>query len=253
MSLNIFSLHGKLALITGGSSGIGYGIAETFIDAGAQVVITGRRIEKLKEAVTVLGKRASYIQNDITELEGIPNLVLRIEEQIGPIDILVNNAGIHLKKRIQETTDEDFYQVINTNLLSVFGLTRTCAEHMIKREKGCILMISSMAAFLGIDQVVAYAVSKSGLTALVKSFVAEYSKHNIRVNTIVPGWIESDIFFKAIEHDEERSQKIKNRIAMNGFGKPEDIGYAAVYLCSDAARYITGTFLQVDGGAMFNM
>ncbi len=253
MALDAFSLEGKLALITGGGTGIGLGIAKAFVSAGARVVITGRRKEVLINAVSILGQKASYIQNDITDVAGIPGLVSGIEEQTGAIDILVNNAGKHLKKPAQDTSDEEFYQVTNTNLLSVFSLTRACAENMIKRKQGCILMISSMTAFFGVDRVVAYGVSKAGLTGLINSLVTEYSKSNIRVNAIAPGWIESDIFLKAIESDDDRRQKIVNKIAMNGFGKPEDIGHAAVYLCSAAARYVTGTILRVDGGAAVNM
>ncbi|MEP7375266.1 MAG: SDR family oxidoreductase [Chitinophagaceae bacterium] len=253
MAENIFSLHGKLALITGGGTGIGLGIAKAFISSGAQVIITGRRKDVLCAAVSMLGSNASYIQNDITDLEQIPLLILHVEEQFGSIDILVNNAGVHLKKWAQDTTDEEFFKVMNTNLLSVFSLTRACAERMLKRRSGCILMISSMTALFGMNQVSAYGVSKTALTGLVKALVAEYSKSNVRVNAIAPGWIESDIFFNAIDTDAERKQKIVNRIAMEGFGKPEDIGYAAVYLCSEAARYVTGVILPVDGGAAVNI
>ena len=199
MGLDAFLLKDKLALITGGGTGIGLGIAKAFINAGARVVITGRRQEVLENAVDILGVKAAYIQNDISDHEIIPVLVHQIEEQYGPIDILVNNAGKHLKKWAQDTTDEDFFQVINTNLLSVFSLTRSCAANMLKRKKGCILMISSMTALFGMDRVVAYGVSKTALTGLINGLVTEYSKSNVRVNAIAPGWIESDIFFNAVD------------------------------------------------------
>lgn len=248
-----FSLEGKLALITGGGTGIGLGIAKAFIKAGAKVVITGRREEILAEATTALGSNASYIKSDVSDHKKNPQLVHSIEKNLGPIDILVNNAGKHLKKLACETSDEDFLDVINVNLLSVFSMTRCCAENMLKRKRGCILMISSMTALFGMDRVAAYAASKSGLTGLINGLVTEYSKNNVRVNAIAPGWIESDIFFKAINGDNNRKQKIMNRIAMDKFGKPEDIGNAAVFLCSDAARYVTGVILPVDGGAAVNM
>lgn len=250
MELKAFSLENKLALITGGGSGIGFGIAESFIRSGAKVVISGRREDVLKEASHRLGENCHYVVNDVTDLASLPGIVKHIEETYGEIDILVNNAGMHLKKCAQDTSDTEFSKVINTNLASVFSLTRTCAEKMLKRKSGCILMISSMAAFFGMDRIVAYSVSKTALTGLINSLVSEYSKSNVRVNAIAPGWIESDMFIKAIDGDPARKNKIINRIAMDHFGTPEDVGHAALYLCSDAARYVTGVVLPVDGGAV---
>ncbi|MEO7047533.1 MAG: SDR family oxidoreductase [Ferruginibacter sp.] len=252
MGLEMFSLEGKLALVTGGGTGIGLGISKAFIEAGSRVVITGRREEILKEAVARLGTMAVYRVNDITDREKIPDLVQNIENDLGPIDILVNNAGIHHKAWAQQTTDADFERIIQTNLLSVFSLTRECARKMLERKKGSIIMISSMAGLFGVDRVVAYGVSKSALTGLVNSLVTEYSKDNVRVNAIAPGWIESNIFLNAINNDAERKQKIKNRIAMDHFGSTEDIGHAAVFLSSEGAKYITGIILPVDGGATIN-
>lgn len=252
MGLEAFSLAGKLALVTGGGTGIGLGISKALLDAGAKVVITGRREAILQEAVKELGEGAFYIVNDITDKKAIPDLVKKIETNIGGIDILVNNAGIHHKALAQDTSDDDFERITQTNLLSVFTLTRECAHYMLKRKSGSIIMISSMAGLFGIDKVVAYSVSKTGLTGLVNSLVTEYSKHNVRINAIAPGWIESNMFLNAINQDEERKQQITNRIAMDHFGKPEDIGNAAVFLSSSAAKYVTGVILPVDGGATVN-
>lgn len=249
MNLEDFSLQNQIALITGGGSGLGFGIASSFINAGAKVIISGRREEILIRSAELLGKNASYIVNDITDFDGLPLFVNSIEETHGPIDILVNNAGINLKKDVQKTTDKDFFNVINVNLLSVFSLSRICAERMLRRKKGCILMISSMAAFFGIEKIVAYSASKSALTGLINSLVSEFAKFNVRVNAIAPGWIETDMFVKAIDNDPGREDRFRSRIAMGHFGKPKDIGNAAIFLCSDAARYVTGVILKVDGGA----
>ena len=253
MSLEVFTLKGKIALITGGGSGIGLGIAREFIGAGAVVIITGRRRDVLENAVQELGNNATFIQNDLKDTGEIPNMVSTIENQVGPIDILVNNAGRHLKKSSLQTTDEEFEDVIKVNLMGVFSLTRACIGRMQKRKKGCVLMISSMTAFFGVDQVLAYGASKASLTGLIYGLVAEHSKDGIRINAIAPGWIESEMFIKAIENDEKRKQKITDRIAMPGFGDPSDIGHAAVFLCSEASKYITGTILRVDGGAAVNL
>lgn len=252
MGLEAFSLKGKLALVTGGGTGIGLGISKALVDAGARVVITGRRESILKEATSSLGIQANYRVNDLNERDKIPFLVEDIEKNIGTIDILVNNAGIHHKAWAQETTDSDFERILQTNLISVFSLTRECAHNMLQRKKGSIIMIGSMAGLFGIDRVVAYGVSKSALTGLVNSLVTEYSKDNVRVNAIAPGWIESNMFLTAIDQDPQRKKKIVDRIAMDHFGTTEDIGNAAVFLSSDAAKYITGTILPVDGGATVN-
>jgi NAD(P)-dependent dehydrogenase (short-subunit alcohol dehydrogenase family) len=252
MGLEAFSLTGKLALVTGGGTGIGFGISKALLEAGARVVITGRREAILQEAVKELGYGSFYIVNDITDKNVIPDLVKEIETNIGAIDILVNNAGIHHKALAQDTSDYDFERIIQTNLLSVFALTRECANYMLKRKSGSIIMISSMAGLFGIDKVVAYSVSKTALTGLVNSLVTEYSKYNVRINAIAPGWIESNMFLNAINQDEARKQQITNRIAMDHFGKPEDIGNAAAFLSSNAAKYVTGIILPVDGGATVN-
>lgn len=252
MAKNSFSLEGKLALITGGGTGIGLGIAKEMINAGARLVITGRREEVLEEAVAGLGASASYRVNDVTDKAAIPTFVEEIEKNLGAIDILVNNAGIHHKAMAQDTSDEDFERILQTNVMAVFALTRACAKYMLARKSGSIIMIGSMAGLFGIDKVVAYGTSKTALTGLVNALVTEYSTSNVRVNAIAPGWIESNMFLNAINNDPARKQQVTNRIAMDHFGTTEDIGNAAVFLSSDAAKYITGVVLPVDGGATVN-
>ncbi|MGC6431102.1 MAG: SDR family NAD(P)-dependent oxidoreductase [Jejuia sp.] len=252
MSLEVFSLENKRALVTGGGTGIGLGISKALIEAGAKVVITGRRETVLQKAVAELGENATYKVNDITKKKEIPSLVEDIETNEGAIDILVNNAGIHHKAWAQDTSDDDFERVIQTNLLSVFTLTRECAKFMLQRKKGSIIMIGSMAGLFGVDRVIAYSASKTALTGLVNSLTTEYAKDNVRVNAIAPGWITSNMFLNAVNKDQERKLQITNRIAMDHFGTTEDIGNAAVFLSSEGAKYITGVILPVDGGATIN-
>jgi NAD(P)-dependent dehydrogenase (short-subunit alcohol dehydrogenase family) len=241
-------LEGKIALITGGGSGIGFDIAQCMALAGATVIITGRREHALQEATAALGETVHYIVNDVTELESLEGLAESIENTYGPIDILVNNAGINMKKPALEVTDADFNRIVHTNLNAVFALTRACAKRMIERRSGSILMISSMAAYYGIDRVVAYAASKSGVEGMVKVLASEFSKFNVRVNAIAPGFIETNMMKTAMSSDPDRMNKALNRTPMGKFGKPEDIGRAAVFLASEAAGYITGVSLPVDGG-----
>ncbi|MEA5405980.1 glucose 1-dehydrogenase [Arcicella sp. DC2W] len=244
----MFSLQGKIALITGGGSGIGFAIAQCMIQAGAKVVITGRREQMLKDAVAELGENAFYFVNDVTALEHLEDLVEQIETQIGAIDILVNNAGINMKKFAIEVSDEDFSRIVNTNLNAVFALTRTCAKRMLVRKSGTILMISSMAAYYGIDRVVAYTASKCGVEGMVKALAMEFSTQNVRVNAIAPGFIETAMSKTAMNSDPARKHKALDRTPMGYFGQPEDIGMAAVFLSSEEAKYITGASLPVDGG-----
>lgn len=245
---HIFSLEHKIALITGGGSGIGFEIAQCMTSTGAKVVITGRREAPLQEAKEKLGKNAHYIVNDVTQLNNLDNLVTQIENEIGEIDILVNNAGVNMKKSALEVSDEDFNRIIQTNLNAVFALTRACAKGMVARKSGVILMISSMAAYYGIDRVVAYAASKAGVEGMVKVLASEFSKFNVRINAIAPGFIETNMMANAMSSDPDRMNKALGRTPMGHFGKPEDIGWAAVFLASEAAQYITGISLPVDGG-----
>ncbi|WP_159469442.1 SDR family NAD(P)-dependent oxidoreductase [Dyadobacter sp. 3J3] len=244
----VFSLEGKLALITGGGSGIGFYIAQCMVQAGARVVLTGRRESVLQETVEKLGSGATYFVNDITQLETIPALVEAIENKCGPIDILVNNAGINMKKFAVEVTDADFDKVIQTNLHAVFSMTRECGKRMIERKSGSIIMITSMAAIYGIDRVVAYTASKSAVGGMVKALTTEFSPYNVRINAVAPGFIETPMMLTAMNGDPSRRDKAMDRTPMGTWGKPDDVGWAAVFLASNAAKFITGVSLPVDGG-----
>ncbi len=245
---NPFSLEGKTALITGGGTGIGLDIAKCFVQSGATVIITGRRENILQEAIQLIGKGAHYIVNDVSDLSQTSPLVNQIVSQFGKIDILVNNAGINMKKHAIEVTDEEFNRIIQTNLNAVFSLTREVGRHMLERKSGSIIMISSMAAYYGIDRVAAYASSKTGIFGLVRVLASEWSQFGIRVNAIAPGFIETEMSRTAMNSDPDRKHKAMDRTPAGHFGKPEDIAWAAVYLASEASTYVTGVSLPVDGG-----
>ena len=245
---NIYRLDNKLALITGGGSGIGLGIARQFIALGARVVITGRNMEKLRLAQQELGQDSYIFQHDVTKLESLSPLLRKIETEIGPLHILVNNAGMHKKSDSFEVNDEDFQQVINTNLNSVFSLTRETLKLMVPRGEGSIINISSMTAIYGLPFVAAYSSSKSALLGLTRSLVAEYSWSGVRINAIAPGFIESEMLLNVMQKDPERKRKVLDRTPMRRFGTPDEIGHAAAFLASDASKFITGICLPVDGG-----
>lgn len=246
-----FSLAGKLALITGGGTGLGLGMAQAIVAAGGQVVLTGRREDKLRDAVLQLGPdaAAAYIVHDITDLASVPGLVAELTARHGEPDILINNAGNHHKQPALETSDEDFERVLHTHVQGSFALARACAPSMVRRQSGSILFISSMSALMGIPSVIAYTAAKAAVSGMVRALASELSPHGVRVNAIVPGWIESEMTRKAFAGDPERARKILGRTPAGRLGQPADIGHAAVFLCSEAARFITGTELRVDGGA----
>lgn len=245
----VFSLKGELALITGGGTGIGLAVAESMHAAGAKVVLVGRREAELAAAVKWLGEGAVYIVHDITELESAGSLVERITREHGPVTCLVNNAGIHLKKPAVDTTPAEFQNVLSTHILGAHALCRAVLPGMIERKHGTVLFMASMASLFGIPLVIAYSAAKSAMVGMIRTLATEVSQHGVRVNGIAPGWIETAMSKKALESDPTRKNKIIGRTPMARLGAPSDIGWAAVYLASPAAKFVTGTVLPVDGGA----
>jgi len=247
---SVFDLTGQTALITGGGTGLGFGMARCFVAAGARVVLVGRRKEELNRAGDALGESAFVLTGDITQLKTAPILVDRAEEMAGPLTVLINNAGVHLKKDAVDTSDADFAGVLQTHVFGAFALTREVGRRMLKRRQGSILFIASMASFMGVPKVVAYSAAKSAYLGLIHTLATEWGPHEVRVNGIAPGWIASDLLDDALNNDPCRRAKILSRTPMGGFGEPADIGWAAVYLASPAAKFINGVVLPVDGGAV---
>jgi gluconate 5-dehydrogenase len=245
---NAFSLEGETALITGGGSGLGLGIARCFVQAGAHVILVGRRPEVLEKAAAALGSAAKFISHDVTEVDRADELIAKAKKLSGPITILVNNAGIHLKKLAIDTTPTELNTVLQSHVVSAFSLTRAVLPDMIQRKSGNILFTASMASLFGIPKVIAYSAAKSAYLGMVRSLATEVSPDGVRVNAIAPGWIDSDIMRNALAGDPARSNKILERTPMHRFGEAEDIGWAATYLVSRAAKFVTGVVLPVDGG-----
>ncbi|MCI0709582.1 MAG: SDR family oxidoreductase [Chloroflexi bacterium] len=244
---NVFSLRDELALITGGGTGLGFAVAQCFVEAGARVIIVGRRQETLETAIQKLGAAVISRVFDVTHFDETQNFIESVEHDIGPVSILVNNAGIHLKKPAEETTIDEFRAILDTHLLGAFALTRAVIPGMKQRQHGSILYMASMASLFGIPYVVAYSAAKSAYAGVVWTLSTEFAEYGIRVNAIVPGWIQSDMMRGAM--DAERTRRVLERTPMHRFGEPEDIGWTAVYLCSAAAKFVTGVMLPVDGGA----
>ncbi len=238
----------RIALITGGGSGIGLAIAEKFVQDNIQTIIVGRDEQKLAAAKESLGELCHTIRLDLNDLQALPGLVSQVTAGFGGIDILVNNAGINMKKDLTEVSDDDFQRILHTNVTAIFALSREVVKEMIKKESGCIINISSMASQYGIPKVIAYTASKAAIEGMTRAMAVELSPMGIRVNCIAPGFIATDMSEKALNGDAERKQKVLSRTPMGKLGEPADIGGAALFLASGNAQYITGVILPVDGG-----
>jgi NAD(P)-dependent dehydrogenase (short-subunit alcohol dehydrogenase family) len=238
----------RIALITGGGSGIGLAIAEKFVTAGIHIVIVGRDKQRLTTAAEGLGPACYPIPADLNDLAAIPGLVQQVIDRFGRIDILVNNAGINMKKEFTDVTDEDFDRILHTNVKAVFALSREVVKTMLPHGSGNIINISSMASQYGIPKVIAYSASKSAIEGMTRAMAVELSPMGILVNCIAPGFIATDMSAKALNGDAERKQKVFSRTPLGRLGDPADIGDAALFLASDQAKYLTGVVLPVDGG-----
>jgi len=238
----------KLAIVTGGASGIGLATTEAFIKNGIKTIIVARDENKLKDVSAKLGELCVYYVYDLADTTGIPELIHNIVARYGVPDILVNNAGINMKKPLIEVTDDDFRSIIQTNLNAVFSLTREVVKVMLPESKGCIINISSMSSQYGIPYVIAYTATKSAIEGMTRAMATELSPMGIRVNCVAPGFIATAMSSKALSNDPQRLNKVMSRTPMGKLGEPADVAEAILYLASDAAKYVTGVVLPVDGG-----
>ena len=237
-----------IAIVTGGSAGLGLEIAEKLTQHNIFTVIIGRDENKLAAAKERMGDKVATIAFDLNNLKEIPALIAEIHLRYGRIDILVNNAGINMKKNFSEVTDEDFQNILSVNVNAVFSISREVVKIMEAQGSGSIINISSMAAIYGIPKVIAYTASKSALEGMTKAMAVELSPKGIRVNSVAPGFIETDMSAKAFNDDDERKQKVLSRTPMGHLGKPDDVAEAVLFLATNASKYITGTSIRVDGG-----
>jgi len=239
----------RIVLVTGGSSGIGFAIAQRFAREGCLTIITGRNVEKLQAAVAALGKNVVGLPFDMDELSRIPPFVASLREQYGRIDVLVNNAGINQKKELTETTDEDFQRIVMTNQTALFALTREVAKVMLAQEsRGNIVQISSMAAHYGIPRVVSYTASKTALEGMTRAMAVDLSPAGIRVNCVAPGFIKTPMSSRALDNDPERKNRVLSRTPLQRLGSPAEVANVVYFLASAEASFITGEVIKVDGG-----
>lgn len=244
-------LENKNVIITGGSRGIGKGIAEVFAKHGANVAFTynssSSAAEELENHLKSFGVNAKAYQSDASDFEQAQKLATDVIEDFGNIDVLVNNAGITKDNLLMRMSEEDFDQVINVNLNSVFNLTKAVLRPMLKQKHGSIINISSVVGLKGNAGQANYSASKAGVIGFSKSVALELGSRNIRSNVIAPGFIETEMTDKL---DEKTVEGWRQAIPLKRGGTPEDVANACVFLASDMSNYITGQTLSVDGGML---
>lgn len=246
--MKLFDLTGRVAIVTGGNGGIGLGMAKGLIEAGASVVIAGRNKEKSAKAAASLGDRARAIEVDVANEASVQALVDQSASIFGRIDILVNNAGIAIRKQPETYTLDEWRQVIDTNLTSAFMCSKAVYPHMVKAGGGKIINIGSILSIFGIPVAVPYGATKGGVVQMARSFAAAWAKDNIQVNTILPGWIDTDLTETARVQIEGLNERVLARTPAKRWGDPADFAGITVFLSSSASDFVTGTAIPIDGG-----
>ncbi|WIY51595.1 SDR family oxidoreductase [Devosia sp. YIM 151766] len=244
-----FDLTGRLALVTGSSRGLGFAMARALGQAGAKLILNGRDNSALGNAAADLaeqGFEVSAMAFDVTSRDSIDAAIAHVEDEIGPIDILVNNAGMQFRSALEAFPPDKFDQVVNTNLTSVFNVSQPVARHMISRGRGKIINICSLLAELSRPSIAPYAATKGAVANLTRGMAVDWAKHGLNVNGIAPGYFATEMN-EALLNDEKFNSWIESRTPMGRWGQPEELGGAAVFLASDASRFVNGHILYVDG------
>jgi 2-deoxy-D-gluconate 3-dehydrogenase len=249
--MTIFDLKKRVAFITGGNGGIGLGMAKGLAAAGATVVIAGRNKTKAQAALAelkALGNPAEFVELDVLKETSCRQAVQQAADRFGRLDILVNNAGTSVRKQPQDLTAEDWHLVMNTNLTSAFFCSQAAYPHMLKAGGGKIINIGSMMSNFASSYATPYAASKGAIVQLARSFAVAWAKDNIQVNTILPGWIDTELTRKAREQVPGLHEKVLARTPVQRWGEPGDFAGIAVFLAAPASNFITGAAIAVDGG-----
>ncbi len=249
--MTMFDLQKRVAFITGGNGGIGLGMAKGLASAGAAVIIAGRNKNKAQSALSelrTLGAQAEFVDLDVLKEASCHAAVRQVVERFGRLDILVNNAGTTVRKQPQDLTAEDWHLVMNTNLTSAFFCSQAAYPHMVKAGGGKIINIGSMMSLFASSYATPYAASKGAIVQLARSMAIAWAKDNIQVNTILPGWIDTELTRKARKEVQGLDEKVLARTPVQRWGILDDFAGIAVFLAAAASDFITGAAIPVDGG-----
>lgn len=249
---DLFSLEGKVAIVTGGNGGIGYSIAQALASRAAKIVIAARNESKTAKAAIELekgyGVSVLALQMDVLIEEDVENMVSKACDVFGKIDILVNNAGINIRKLPQELTTQDWDSVLNTNLRSPFWCSRAVYPIMKDAGGGKIINVASLFSYFGGADMAPYGSSKGGLVQMTRSLAVAWAPGNIQVNAIVPGWFKTDLFLRRKKNDPNMEERIVSRTPAGRCGELHELAGASIFLASEASDFVTGTVLMIDGG-----
>src|SRR6266550_1110980 len=250
MAYQAFDLTGKTAVVIGGTSGIGRAIARGLAEAGADVVPTSRRLEQVKETASEIrerGRRSLEVVSDVSDRTSLNRLLIKCVEEFGKVDILVNSAGKTKRTPTIDVSDEEWTDILETNVTGTLRACQIFGRHMLENNYGRIVNIASLSSFVALYEVAAYSASKAAVAMLTKSLAIEWASRGVNVNAIAPGVFRTALNQKLLD-DTERGREFMLRTPMKRFGKVEELAGAAVFLASDAASFVTGEIIVVDGG-----
>lgn len=250
MTYSRLELNGKVAVVVGGTSGIGRAISHGFAEAGADVIPTSRRLDQVEVAaseIEALGRRSLRVASDVSDRDSLETVLMKALEAFGKVDILVNSAGRTKRGPTLDFSEDDWNTILDTNLTGTLRACQVFGRHMLERESGSIINIASLSTFVALFEVAAYSASKAAVASLTKSLAVEWAARGVRVNAIAPGVFRTALNQKLLD-ETERGREFLLRTPMQRFGNVEELAGAAIFLASDAASFVNGEILTVDGG-----